>query len=342
MLKVFLASIVLASGVLMASPSTLAAKNFTDLNSDPSHTKAVTFLNQLNAYDYKAGNLLNGASAVTRAEVSKILYSLYKDKMKVVRTYNDNFKDVNSNTLYSKELIWSYEVGIFDGDTNQKFNPTNHLTRAQMSKILVNTFGLTAHGGWIFYDVPFDHWAFEYISVLAVNGITNGNTQGNYMPNNKVTLNQLSSFIYRIMDKGIQPSSEGIVVEKSASVEEEVLRLVNVERAKEGIPPLAMDWELARVAEYKSQEMHDENYFSHTSPTYGSPFDMMESFGISYQAAAENIAKGAVTAAEVVNLWMNSPGHRANIMDANYTHIGIGHVASSYFNSYWTQMFIAK
>ena len=162
------------------------------------------------------------------------------------------------------------------------------------------------------------------------------------MPNNNVTLNQLSSFIYRIMDKGIQPSSEGIVVEKSASVEEEVLRLVNIERAKEGIPPLEMDWELARVAESRSQDMHDENYFSHTSPIYGSWADMMESAGISYKAAGENIAKGQTTATQVVNDWMNSPGHRANIMNSNYTHIGIGHVKSSYFNTYWTQLFIAK
>lgn len=122
-------------------------------------------------------------------------------------------------------------------------------------------------------------------------------------------------------------------------IEEQVVNLVNKERAKEGLAPLAIDWELARVAKHKSQDMHDKNYFSHTSPTYGSPFDMMKSFGISYKAAGENIAKGQTSAAQVMEGWMNSPGHRANIMDAKYTHIGVGYVKEG---NYWTQMFIKK
>lgn len=100
-----------------------------------------------------------------------------------------------------------------------------------------------------------------------------------------------------------------------------------------------MDWELARVAKYKSQDMHDRNYFNHTSPTYGSPFDMMKSFGINYRTAGENIAKGQRSAQEVVNAWMNSSGHRANILNKNYTHIGVGYVKDG---NYWTQMFIGK
>lgn len=130
-----------------------------------------------------------------------------------------------------------------------------------------------------------------------------------------------------------------IAVNEQASVEEEVVRLVNVERSKQGLSPLTIDWELARVAKYKSQDMHDRNYFSHTSPTYGSPFEMMKNFGISYKAAGENIAKGQKSAAQVVQAWMNSAGHRANIMSTKYTHIGVGYVADGH---YWTQMFIKK
>ena len=123
------------------------------------------------------------------------------------------------------------------------------------------------------------------------------------------------------------------------AVEEQVVSLVNKERAKEGLAPLTIDWELARVAKYKSQDMHDKNYFSHTSPTYGSPFDMMKNFGISYKSAGENIAKGQTSAAQVMEAWMNSSGHRANIMDAKFTHIGVGYVKDG---NYWTQMFIKK
>lgn len=121
--------------------------------------------------------------------------------------------------------------------------------------------------------------------------------------------------------------------------ETEVVRLVNEERAKYGLSKLTHDWELSRVARIKSQDMKDNSYFSHTSPVYGSPFDMMKSFGISYKRAGENIAKGQTTPKAVVNAWMNSSGHRANILNSSYTHIGVGYVKGG---NYWTQMFIQK
>ena len=124
-----------------------------------------------------------------------------------------------------------------------------------------------------------------------------------------------------------------------SAFEQKVLELTNAERAKQGLSPLTLDTELSKVARIKSQDMKDNNYFSHTSPTYGSPFDMMQKYGISYSYAAENIAQGQTTPEEVVKAWMNSQGHRENIMNANYTHIGIGYVADG---NYWTQMFIGK
>ena len=125
----------------------------------------------------------------------------------------------------------------------------------------------------------------------------------------------------------------------TSSYEAEVVRLVNLERQKNGLSPLEEDWQLSRVARYKSQDMKDKGYFSHTSPTYGSPFQMMKSFGISYRSAGENIARGQATPSAVVNAWMNSSGHRANILNKNFTHIGVGYVSGGH---YWTQMFISK
>lgn len=119
--------------------------------------------------------------------------------------------------------------------------------------------------------------------------------------------------------------------------ENEVIRLVNAERTSRGLAALESDWELCRIARYKSQDMHDKNYFSHTSPTYGSPFDMIKAFGLSYRSAGENIAKGQTTPQAVVNAWMNSSGHRANILNSSFTRIGVGYVADG---NYWTQMFI--
>lgn len=123
----------------------------------------------------------------------------------------------------------------------------------------------------------------------------------------------------------------------SLSAEEiQMIELVNQERQKAGLKPLTIDVDLAYVARVKSKDMHDNKYFSHQSPTYGSPFDMMRSFGIQYRGAAENIAKNnSVTAAH--NAFMNSEGHRKNIMNPSLTHIGIG-----IYNGYYTQMFISK
>ena len=122
-----------------------------------------------------------------------------------------------------------------------------------------------------------------------------------------------------------------------SAFENEVIRLVNVERSKKGLQPLRANWELSRVARFKSQDMVDNRYFSHTSPTYGSPFQMIRSFGMTYRTAGENIAYGQRTPQAVVNAWMNASGHRANILNASYTQIGVGYVADGH---YWTQMFI--
>ncbi|WP_339194706.1 CAP domain-containing protein [Solibacillus sp. FSL R5-0449] len=119
--------------------------------------------------------------------------------------------------------------------------------------------------------------------------------------------------------------------------EKQVVDLTNAERTKAGLKPLEMHTPLMGVAHAKSADMAKNNYFSHTSPTFGSPFDQIKSAGISYRSAGENIAQGQRTPQQVVQAWMDSPGHRQNIMNANFTHIGVGFVEEGY---YWTQQFI--
>ncbi|MDP4107179.1 MAG: SafA/ExsA family spore coat assembly protein [Bacillota bacterium] len=126
------------------------------------------------------------------------------------------------------------------------------------------------------------------------------------------------------------------------SIESQVITLTNQERAKNGLKALTANWELSRVARYKAMDMRDKNYFSHTSPTYGDPFTMMKNFGIAFTAAAENIAAGQATPQDVVSAWMNSPGHRANILSTTYTEIGVGYAAGGSYKTYWSQMFIRK
>lgn len=124
--------------------------------------------------------------------------------------------------------------------------------------------------------------------------------------------------------------------------EQQVVDLVNEERAKVGLSPLQLDTALSNVARYKSADMRDKQYFSHQSPTYGSPFEMMDQFGIEYQYAGENIAAGQVSPEAVMEAWMNSQGHRENILNPNYTHIGVGYVSGGSYQHYWTQQFVGR
>lgn len=126
------------------------------------------------------------------------------------------------------------------------------------------------------------------------------------------------------------------------TTEQQIVTMVNSERANVGLSPLKLNWQLSRVARYKSQDMIDENYFSHTSPTYSSPFVMMTNFGIQYSSAGENIAYGQPTATAVMTAWMNSAGHKANILNSDYTEIGVGLAKNSDGTCYWTQQFIGK
>lgn len=123
--------------------------------------------------------------------------------------------------------------------------------------------------------------------------------------------------------------------------EQEVFNLVNAKRTEAGLTVLAIDAEVQNVARDKAQDMVDNNYFSHTSPIYGSPFDMMKSYGIKYKAAGENIA-GNSSNSGAVNAWMNSEGHKANILSNNYNYTGIGVVSSPKYGKIYVQMFIGK
>jgi uncharacterized YkwD family protein len=120
----------------------------------------------------------------------------------------------------------------------------------------------------------------------------------------------------------------------SLEFDQHVLQIVNAERSKAGLSSLSMDSNLSKMAMVKAQDMINNQYFDHNSPTYGSPFDMMKKFQITYNAAGENIAKGQPTPEQVMNDWMNSEGHRANILSGSFSKIGI-----AYFKGAWVQEF---
>lgn len=129
------------------------------------------------------------------------------------------------------------------------------------------------------------------------------------------------------------------VSSSNLTYEQKVVELVNVERQKAGLPTLQMDSAISNVARAKSKDMAVNNYFAHQSPTYGSAGDMLRQFGIKWSAWGENIAAGQRTPETVVNAWMNSPGHRANILSNNFSKIGVGYETNSSGRPYWTQIF---
>ena len=125
------------------------------------------------------------------------------------------------------------------------------------------------------------------------------------------------------------------------SGEKEVFDLINKQRTNNGLTALKMDSEVLNVARIKAKDMVDNNYFSHNSPTYGSPFDMLKSFKISYKTAGENIAGNSSNSA-AVTAWMNSSGHKANILNSAFNYTGIGVVKSNKYGKVYVQIFIGK
>ena len=117
--------------------------------------------------------------------------------------------------------------------------------------------------------------------------------------------------------------------------------LINAKRTAARLSALKVDAELQNVARAKAEDMVKNNYFSHTSPTYGSPFDMMKRFGVSYKTAGENIA-GNSSNTGAVNAWMNSEGHKANILNSSFNYTGVAVVKSSKYGKIFVQMFIGK
>lgn len=166
------------------------------------------------------------------------------------------------------------------------------------------------------------------------------NSNANSSSSNGKTNSNASSAPASSAPKGNTSSTPSSTGASYSSFQNQVVQLVNKERAANGLKALTINTQLTKTATLKSEDMVKLNYFDHTSPTYGSPFDMMKQFGITYRAAGENIAKGQTTPEQVMQGWMNSPGHRANILNASFTQIGVGIAKTAQGQYVWTQQFI--
>jgi uncharacterized YkwD family protein len=241
---------------------------------------------------------------------------------------------------------------IVSGDTLYSIARRNNIT---LSELLNANPNLTNYN----YIYP---GQTIYIPSMTVNDepITAGNyiikvgdTLYSIARKNNITLGELleanpslsaSGYIYPgqniYIPSGSNNKEQGSQNKADNALVNEVIRLVNSERSKIGVSALKKNKQLDEIAQMKSQDFINNNYLSHTSPIYGSPFEMMQNQGVKFTSAAENIASGQSTPAQVMNSWMNSSGHRANILNQNYNQIGVGIAEDKNGKRYWTQLFI--
>ncbi|RWZ55345.1 SafA/ExsA family spore coat assembly protein [Halobacillus fulvus] len=202
-------------------------------------------------------------------------------------------------------------------------------------------FGILALSILFFVQAP----QFSHAQSTATYTVQSGDTLWKISKKYQIGLSEIINANSQIANPDLIYPGDRITIplkREIKSTERQVIDLTNQERIERGLPALTANWQLSRVARYKSRDMRDRNYFSHTSPTYGSPFQMMRDFNVSYRRAAENIAAGQRTPQQVVDGWMNSAGHRKNILDPNLTQIGVGYAKGGSYGHYWTQMFISR
>ncbi len=297
----------------------------------------------------------------TRAQMAVMLYRYAKmvDKYAAAKALEKGKKAVRFTDLAGvsagavEGIYWAVGAGITVGYTESDgtvtFRPQNSISRAstiimfyRMAEKPTVTAGST---GFSDVDGVLNQSTDTYkaIAWAKVNGITKGSEypagSGKYIFDrvSNIERRQMITFLYRY-----HTLEEATAKAENLSRAEAVLDLVNAEREKEGLSALTLSTELTELATMKSKDMAVNNYFSHESPTYGDPFDMLQTYGVTFLAAGENIAAGQPTPESVVTAWMNSEGHRANILNANYTEIGIGCYEGGSWRIYWTQLFIGK
>ncbi|TWG29508.1 S-layer homology domain-containing protein [Geobacillus sp. C56-T2] len=273
---------------------------------------------------------------VTRAQTAVIIGKTMQ--IDTENRKNPGFADVKTKDSAYPYIAALVERGIFS--KGKKFNPNNPLTREQLAKILVEAFALQGTTKTEFKDVPKNHWAYKYINTLVATGITTGKTSDKFDPTGKVTRAQMAVFVKRALDY-----QEKQIANLNPFVKE-VVDLVNKERAKKKLPPLKLALDVTRVAQLKAEDMVKNDYYDHISPVYGDPYTMLSKFNIKCKFVGENIAGGEMTPEEVMTDWMNSPGHRDNILDPLYTEIGVGVANIGSVKGkpiyYWVQMFVTR
>ncbi len=334
---VFVMSVILSSNMFM-----IKIEAVTDISGHWAQSEIASFIEKGFIGGYE-DNTFRPNNQITRAEFVTIFNKFFG----LTNTSGKVFSDTTNH--WAKDSI---DIAVTNGITNglsaTMFGPNDPLTREQAATMISNYLKLadTNHNTIsAFKDVAsISSWAKDSVEGIVENGYMGGYSDSTFKPTNNITRAEAVVTLNRLDGGSLATPPTTTTPDTTTSAysafQDEVLRLTNIERVKVGAVALQANTKLSEVATLKSEDMINNNYFSHSSPVYGSPFEMMASFGLTFSKAAENIAWGQRTPEEVVTAWMNSEGHKKNILNGDYTHIGIGVAKDSSGRYYWTQMFM--
>ncbi len=338
---------------------TAQAATFTDVPTHHWAHEAITSASTQGIINGYANGTYRPNDQVTRAQAAKIIALSINAKPSAA--FKPQFQDVDQSNRFYDDIRALTELGIFaDGD---KFNPNQSLTRAQMANVLTLGYKIIVDDNDLIQlgDVTKQNQFHGPITTLVETAITATPSGGNFNPNDNVSRAQIASFVDCAMkfdlkrEKGIiyydnerrmyidksepKPLPPVVVIQDNAF---KTIDLVNEQRRKLGAKNLIHDVDLSKIAKIKAEDMAKNNYFAHESPTYGNVGQMLNKFNYKWSSYGENIAKGYTTPTLVVDGWMNSPGHRSNIMDTRFTHIGSGYATDTKGITYWVHQFSTK
>lgn len=336
------------------------------------HADAYTWSLSSSGSSYSSGSGSYSSGSYSSGSYGSRSYN-YSSNSSSDSTYTSNRTSYNSGSSYSRNSFYgynqssdsnsNYSSGSGSTSTYNNSGSTYRYSNSQSSSVLkygsvgADVKEVQQYLKQLNYDLRGENGRFGYYTLKAVldfqrkNGLTaNGKVDtttltkiksaagGNQTPSNPTptTPEQPQEPQTPAQPTPQQPDTRGLTTE-----EKQMLDMVNNERQKRGLAPLKIDMELVELARKKSQDMIDNNYFSHTSPTYGSPFSMLRNAGVSYTTAGENLAGGRTVSRAHTNL-MNSSGHRKNILNSKYTHVGIGIIDGGPYGKMFTQLFIGR
>ncbi|MEK5039913.1 CAP and S-layer homology domain-containing protein [Sporosarcina sp. FSL K6-3457] len=358
-MKKHITTILLSTTLLFTAYTSAQAATFTDVPASHWAHEAINDISNRGLINGYPDGTYRLNEPVTRAQAAKIVALAINAKPSAA--FKPRFQDVSLAHGSYDHIRALTELGIFTNE--DKFQPNKPLTRAEMSKMFALGYKIIIDDNdqIQFNDVAKQNHYHGYITALAELGITTTPAGGAFKPNDNVSRAHMAAFLHRTMEFDNARAKGTITYDKEArmyidkatvknvtnvsNTDDKALKtitLVNEQRTQLGGTAFTHDKELSKVAQAKAQDMAKNDYFAHISPTYGSTSQLLDAFNYKWTAYGENIATGQLTPEAVVKDWMDSPTHRANIVNNKFTHIGTGYATDASGTTYWVHEFSRK